>query len=268
MNVKSLLRDFLTLNIPALRLRLRFGRMRLLRRLAAWRRHRAFDELDYRDIPVIINSFNTLNYLERLVAWLESAGMRKIILLDNGSTYPPLLEYYHKTRHQVIYLRENLGHRALWKSRKLHYLLKSYYVYTDPDVVPDNLCPDDVVGYMYRQLHGQFAIDKLGLSLRIDDLPDHFERKQEVIRWESSYWQVRNSLGHYIAKVDTTFALYAPYATGGGECKAWRTSPPYTARHLPWYEDSANPTTERIYYQQVMKAGISQWTSVPNVDRP
>ena len=51
---------------------------------------------DAKQIPIVINNFNRLGYLKRLIASLESRGYKNIHIIDNNSTYPPLLEYYEK----------------------------------------------------------------------------------------------------------------------------------------------------------------------------
>ena len=42
-----------------------------------------------REIPIIINSFNRLTTLKRLISSLEQRGYTNIYILDNCSTYPP-----------------------------------------------------------------------------------------------------------------------------------------------------------------------------------
>ena len=59
------------------------------------------------DTPIIINNYNRLEYLKDLIAWLESAGMKKIYIIDNLSTYPPLLEFYKKIKYTVFKLDKN-----------------------------------------------------------------------------------------------------------------------------------------------------------------
>ena len=52
-------------------------------------------------IPIIINNYNRYSAFIKLVDWLSSAGFVNIIVLDNQSTYPPLLEYY-KNNNQYV----------------------------------------------------------------------------------------------------------------------------------------------------------------------
>ncbi len=98
--------------------------------------------------------------------------------------------------------------------------------------------------------------------MNIDNLPDHFRLKEEVIKWESQFWKKKNEQGYFEAPVDTTFAVYAPFAHGGGECKAWRTAKPIVAHHKPWYENSNNPEPENEYYIKNAAPLNSHWTEL------
>ena len=44
-------------------------------------------------MPILINSFNRLSCLRRLIMWLTRAGYRRIYVIDNDSSYPPLLAF-------------------------------------------------------------------------------------------------------------------------------------------------------------------------------
>jgi hypothetical protein len=140
--------------------------------------------------------------------------------------------------------------------------MNDFYIYTDADVVPDNVCTASDITEMMRQLSKNVSLEKIGLALNIDHLPDHFKLKADVIKWESQFWQKQNERGYFEAPVDTTFAVYAPFARGGGECKAWRTSKPIVAHHKPWYENSNNPEAENEYYVKNAAPLNSHWTEL------
>lgn len=262
MNIKSFFQDLIKGNTTALKLRFSFLKRRIARRLDYILNKRKYDEMPISEIPVIINNYNRLTYLMKLIKWLEQAGMRNIYILDNDSSYPPLLDYYSKCSHRVVFLKKNEGYRALWLRPELRHLIKDFYIYTDPDVVPDAYCPMDVIEVMYTNLKSNFKIDKIGIGLRIDNLPDHYSLKQKVIDWESQFHKKPVNELFYQAPVDTTFALYAPYSEGGGECKAYRTRAPYQVLHLPWYENSVHPDSESLFYLQHQKGASTHWTSI------
>jgi hypothetical protein len=254
MDLRQLGKDILTMNGTALKLRADKG-------LAVLRRMLLTDKsFDPKKAAIIINNRNRLSHLRLLVDWLQKNGYQNIHILDNDSTYPPLLEYYKLTSCSVHYLGENVGHLALWKTGLYRKFERSYYVYTDPDVVPSDECPADVIAFLYQQLRRFPFAEKAGLGLRIDDLPDHYANKDQVIDWEKKYWEKQISPGIYDAEVDTTFALYRPFTNGAKWVqRAVRTGPPYIARHLPWYENSSAPDPEDVYYRANVKQGASHW---------
>lgn len=207
---------------------------------------------NYHSIPIIINNFNRLSTLCNLVEWLKENKYSNIIILDNQSTYPPLLDYYKTCDVKVIRLDKNYGHLALWKSGVYQQFKWNYFVYTDSDVLPIEECPNNFLLNFYCVLAKYFSLKKVGFSIKIDDLPDHFSLKEKVIEYEKKYWINHfHDLG-FDAPIDTTFALYKPFTNlRFGEVytqKAIRMKPPYTIRHLPWYNNLQNLTSEEIFY--------------------
>ncbi len=261
MDFRKLISDIFTGNTADLKKRFALLWRRMRRFFYSWS-HSKLTTVDLRKIPVIINNRNRYTYLTQLIEWLENAGLRNIIILDNESSYPPLLNYYHNSPHKVVHLGRNVGPRALWESSELKYLLSDYYIYTDADVLPDASQGINIVEIMYEALLKNITLDKVGLALRIDDLPDYFALKKDVIEWESQFWKRAVNDAFFIAAVDTTFALYAPFAQGGGECKAWRTNFPAVAQHLPWYENSSAPNEENEYYRNHAAPLSSHWTEL------
>ena len=105
-----------------------------------------------------------LTALRKLVAWLERAGQTRLFLIDNDSAYPPLLDYLASSPHTVLKLATNAGHTAPW-TEEIVSDLREPFVVTDPDVVPDESCPLDVVDRLHAALErhpdvaGRAAID-------------------------------------------------------------------------------------------------------------
>jgi hypothetical protein len=261
MDYRKLISDIFTGNTNDLKKR--FDLLgRKIKRLGYLVTHVEYDDDRIRKIPVIINNRNRYSCLLKLLEWLEKAGMTEIIIIDNASTYPPLISYYETTKYKVLRTGVNGGPFAIWKLKETEPLLSDFYIYTDADVVPDKTAEFTSIRLMYQRLRRDLRIDKIGFSLRIDNLPDHFKLKHEVIAWENQFWQVRDSREFWVAKVDTTFALYAPFAKGGGECRALRTDAPHTALHLPWYENSAAPGEEDNYYRDHAEPSSSHWTKL------
>lgn len=205
-----------------------------------------------KEIPIIINNFNQYDYLLRLIKSLEIRGYENIIILDNASTYPPLLHYYDITPYRVIRLEGNYGFLSLWKSGVYKEFHKSYFVYTDPDLELEENVPDGFLSHFLDIMKKHPFVSKVGFSLKIDDLPDHFENKQKVLDWESKYWRKEIEPGVFKAQIDTTFALYRPLTKYGANPfdNHYRVGKPYVMRHLPWYVDPSNLSENMKYYIQ------------------
>jgi tetratricopeptide (TPR) repeat protein len=214
----------------------------------------------YRSVPIIINSRDRVSCLARLVTWLRTAGYANVAILDNHSTYPPLLEYLSSLGDEIVVLRStrNFGPRALWSSGLISLLSDIPFAYTDPDVVPVEDCPYDAVALLSELLEAHAHATKAGLGIRIDDIPDTYEGKSNVQSWESQFWQRPLPGNCYDAPVDTTFALYRPGSWH--QLQAVRAGAPCLVRHLPWYVDSSQPTPEERYYAEHAVPDMSSWS--------
>jgi hypothetical protein len=213
-------------------------------------------------IPIVIISFNQLNYLKDLVDFLLKKQYTNVVILDNKSTYPPLLDYFDTIKEQVtIYrLQENIGHLSFWKSEAIFKKYsKGYYVVTDADIVPVSECPEDFINQFIKLIDKAFDRTKVGFSLKIDDIPDTNPNKEKIIVWESKFWRSKINKNVYKAPIDTTFALYRPrYSYKLKDfTKAWRTDFPLQASHGGWYLDSKNLTEEQHYYFKTANASAS-----------
>ena len=217
---------------------------------------------DYHKIPIIINNYNRLDCLQKLIKALEDRGYTNIHILDNLSDYPPLLAWYETCPYDVIRLDRNIGYQAIWESGVYDRFKRSFYVYTDSDVVPDENCPEDFMERFLKVLRKYPRCLKVGFGLRIDDLPDCFDHKEAVLLNEGRFWKEPLGDGLYKAQIDTTFALYRPFCYGPANDHHLmiRTGEPYVARHLPWYVDSSNPSDEDLYYIRTSRQS-THWTS-------
>jgi hypothetical protein len=225
--------------------------------------------MNYFTTPIFLIAFNRLEALLQVVAWLERAGYSNINIIDNASTYPPLLTYLETCPHQVHRMDKNYGHLVLWESGRFNHIIQhENFVLSDCDILPDNECPENVVEQLARILERYTNFTKVGLSLRIDDLPDHYSLKAKVLEWEAPFWEHPLENGTlYEAALDTTFAYYRP-GIDPKDQRWWRsirTAAPLTARHLPWYANTSLLSQEDIYYQTHLKEMSSQWSTTDPV---
>lgn len=242
--------------VPSNRLRRSIFREKLVRPLK--RITCELPDIDIFTIPIFIISFNQLSYIQKMVNSLEKYGCKNIHIIDNASDYPPLVEYLKNSLHHIHLMNKNWGHRVFWESGEFDDIVNShYYILTDPDIeFPDNL-PENFIVTMLQLLCEYPAVQKVGLALRIDDLPEN-PNSVRIINWEGEFWRykINNPYGlqMYDALLDTTFALYRPGKPFGyfSNLRAIRLAGRFTVRHLPWYSnlygDEQNRSEEENYY--------------------
>ncbi len=220
-----------------------------------------------KSIPVIIINYNQLYYLKKLIDFLVQRKFEKIIILDNNSSYAPLLKYYKTIQNivQVEHLGKNYGHQALYQAPNIHNkYCKGYYFLTDADIIPNKDLPENFPEIMIQKLEKYFLrVTKVGFALEIDDIPDYYKLKKEVQKWEKKFWLNEVEPNIYLTSIDTTFALYKPNYknTINNEefIKGLRLAGKFTARHGGWYTDIDNLSPEEVFYIQTANKSAS-WT--------
>lgn len=78
----------------------------------------------------------------------------------------------------------------------------------------------------------------MGFALKLDDIPENYPFKYQIIRFESFYWEkvLPYKFRIYDVDIDTTFALYKLGKYSKDKFyNAIQTWAPYIARHLCWY---------------------------------
>lgn len=199
-----------------------------------------------------------VEYAKRTAAAFDAAGL-DVLIVDHGSTYEPMLEWL-KGRSQVHYRGPGNHPRSVLDAFP-EICRNERFVLSDPDTPPSEGCPADWLEYLNGAMDNT-GYHRIGLGLRIDNIPDHYVRRHQVESWERQYWQTKAAPGIWLAGVDTTIALHAPTnATARSyACNGFRTDFPYVADHLPWYEDYGNLAPDVAYYHEHAERGISEWT--------
>jgi hypothetical protein len=207
---------------------------------------------------IFINNRNRVTYPKQMVNYLIDLPYSETIIIDQASTYPPLLQWYdEECPVRVIRMDRNLGHQGPWKAGIIEAEAIGYYVVTDPDLDLTGV-PLDVLDVLKRGFNKYPQAMKAGLSLEIEDLPDN-EQSRAVRGWERQFWQNHDGDGFYIAAVDTTFALYHKLRTSFF-LSAVRAERPYTARHLPWYLGKNDIDEEEEYYIKNVQT-VTHWAT-------
>lgn len=171
---------------------------------------------------------------------------QEIIILDNDSSYDPLIKWYKEIedRIDVRYLN-NEGHLAIW-STGIYKELGDYFIYTDSDIELNSNMPYSYQIFMYNLLQ-KYEMNKIAFAIKIDDLPDHYRYKNQVIRNESKWWLEQIEQDIYKADTDTTFAFMRNI--GDNTYKSLRIARnDFICRHIPFYIDLENLDQEEQYY--------------------
>jgi hypothetical protein len=221
---------------------------------------------DVTQIPLVILNFNQLTYLRNLVNWWRwYAPDNEIYVLDNASTYEPLLEYYEREPGlNVRRCAENAcaDNLRVFLDEVIHPRYQ-HYVVSDADVCPHPATPMDFLGVL-RHAVEQEGYHHAGLALIIDDLPAWSIDRENTLRNEGQArtkpvkvkYDGREIAGHK-APIDTTFCLFKT-ANGGWYApmkpKDWNNSlRVFEAFHLPWYLDADHINAEMDHYFRTAK---------------
>lgn len=204
--------------------------------------------------PIYITSLDRLTCLRTLVEYLAKLPGARIYIADNGSTYPPLLEWYKKEcphlGAEVIYMGGNWGPRAVYH-QDLPRPKKSRFCLTDGDLDLSE-CPTDLLDVLSGGLDRFPNVCKVGVNERIDDLPDESPLKKYVVSRISDFWKVKVADGWWQGDVDMTFAMYRDWEP----CMygpAVRSDFPYVCRHSSWYLTPGNIPEDEFYYLNTVK---------------
>jgi hypothetical protein len=207
-------------------------------------------------IRIYINNRDRLTWTQNIVADIRRMGGEPVII-DNLSSYPPLLDWYATKPCEVFMLEQNHGPRAPWTSGIATSGDAEFFGVTDPDLDLSGI-PDDGIQHLCRGLERHPSAPKAGFSLELNDLPEG-NIGNRVREYEAQYWTKPLTDGFYDAYVDTTFAVYARGRSLLNFYAAVRSDRPYTARHLPWY---GGPQTddEKYYVEHAERLGELGWT--------
>jgi predicted O-methyltransferase YrrM len=210
-------------------------------------------------VPIFINNFNRLTSTRALAEWAAGLPGARVVILDNGSDWVPLLEWYERCPFEVRHLGRNYGHRAPWTCGAVQGVAAAHYVVTDPDL-DMGTCPTDVLDVLVQGMARYPWAKKAGVGLELEDIPAGYPSHQFVRAAERPYWRHRLDERFFRAAVDTTFAVYR----AGAEppcAPALRSDRPYVARHLPWYVTPETLTDEERHYLRSAEPRFSSGTA-------
>lgn len=240
---------------------------------AAWLKHCTWyleEKVD--KIPIFIISHNRLTVLKRCIASIKACFDERyyeIVIHDNISTYAPLITFLKESGLKVYW---NKGNELDDVAKSVeHYFANNtdndsrFYAVTDPDIEFDvkQTRPDTLLFYCHL-LDNVQKIDSVGPELRVDDIPDHYPLKQELLRLHRQghandkflnvVWQ-DETVPCAFRKLDTTFGLYRRSFRFKRLNDALLCHGRHNARHLDWYLDPNNMSEDDLLYMQ----NTSRW---------
>ncbi len=194
-----------------------------------------------KNVPAVIIGYNLVSYIRNMVNQLKKYTS-DIIVIDNNSTFPPLLDYYHdEFNYTLIKMNDNYGYR-IYEHEAIQKLLGDIYILTDPDLQFNDNLPDNFISD-FIDISNYFESGRVGFALSIDSddmRTDVYHEGYTIIDWEIKFWQERlnyppcQHMELYSAPVDTTFCLINKKFCNE---RPIRVAGDYTCLHLPWYKN-------------------------------
>ena len=226
-------------------------------------------------MKIFIMSWNLLESTRKMAEFFVECGHEPVIV-DNCSTYPPLLKWLETCPYKVVStkgIQLSTFNRFVWEIPGLLDDIENFYGVTDCDLGFEGV-PKDFCEVLSNHIERTPGILKCGLSIRLADLPDnaYANRYKEA---EKNNWSQQDQYGFYGIPVDTTFSVMSKERCNSLE-KMWRPSgdnvpetfldnsffyrshrspEPYTVKHIQWYADINNLNDEQIYNLKVTQHG-------------
>ena len=215
------------------------------------------------NIPAVIIAYNQYTYIKNMVEQLEKYTT-DIIIIDNNSTYKPLLEYYENDfKYSLLRQKTNLG-TFIIEDDFIRSLIGDMYILTDPDIQVNPRLPNNFIQIL-MDLSFYFKAHKVGFALSIDSQDirtDILLYGQTIKEWESKFWKnpltypVNAGLELYGAPVDTTFCLVN---NTFADKENIRIAGDYTCFHLPWHLNFKNLLTDGEYEAYLENNKSTNW---------
>ena len=246
-------------------------------------------------IPIFIVTCDRLTLLKKTMHSYRTQIKTpfEIVILDQGTTYPATVEYLEWMEDagvKVYRWAENPNDGKKRNAKRdeksvrdniLDYFKThpaSNYVVTDPDILLDNVDGDilDLYSYLLEKMP---EIAVVGTMLRIDDIPDYFPLKAQLLSGKKGLHKSLSSRKVYTtefngqkvryvrAPIDTTFAMNRAGTQWKRLQSGIRTFHPYGARHLDWYVNPKAMPPDQKYYMDCASAN-AHWSKWPGKEKP
>ena len=227
---------------------------------------------------LFIISYNRLEVLKESLTYFKKVfACQNIYLIDKGSDYRPLIDYYNelvKEGMHIIYSNPMIsGPDGPGGLNDLHIEINKYkdkydyYAVTDPDISLEGF-DEDILNVYAQLLDHHPEIDIVGPMLKIDDIPEKYPPREWCFkRHVEQFWHKKpekielNNKDIYFqkAKIDSTFGLMRATTSFVRLLDGIRVYAPYEAKHLDWYILPTAITKDQQHYMDNSNPLISNW---------
>ena len=204
------------------------------------------------NMSIMIISYNQYTYVSNMVKQLEKYTT-DIVIVDNNSTYQPLLNYYNNEfKYTLLKMNKNIGHKV-YESEFVNYIFGNIFIITDPDLRFNSKLPNNFINEMVK-VSNEYKAGRVGFALLIDtpDIREELTYAGVPLKiWEGRFWQSKMhhpTLELYNAAIDTTFCLLNTIHNIHG--LSIRVGGLYTCKHLPWHKN---------YYKELLDDEYDQY---------
>ena len=218
-------------------------------------------------VPLYLPTFNNPTYTTNFINQVDELNFSKIIIMDNNSTYPPMIKLLKElqNKHEVIRLDENLGPHLILRNPEYYKSLPEVFALSDPDVeFPRDLSPGFQKSFI--DIGIKHRVGKVGFAIEVPKENEFLElivnldgKLRNMHEWEQQFWENeidRTSSGDpiFLTTLDTQFAIYnKEFFNPEDRYKALRIGGKYTSKHLGFYKKSIVPQEESDFYRSVSK---------------
>lgn len=196
-------------------------------------------------VPIVIICHNNYKYVENTIQQIGAANaayLSDIIVVDNASYEKATVAYLSTLPHRIIRNANNGPWICSWCNAHIYDEMPDQFVLTDPDLEFNKALPPDFIQRL-SDLSNKYKCHKVGFALDIRDSDKMYDgvyaSEGTIAEWESQFWTTRiedPDYELYAATIDTTFCLINKSCVNDFNL---RVANQFTARHLPWYKESA-----------------------------